>query len=85
MGDILFRPLAPAERDRLRASLRRNAGDGASLLTGLDTSFVADVPELPAAEEVIRAIKSVPCHYADFIIPIIAPTTPPDTAPAKAP
>lgn len=38
MGDILFRPLGPAERDRLRACLRRNVTDGAALLTGLDTS-----------------------------------------------
>jgi hypothetical protein len=65
MGDKLFRPLAPAERDRLRASLRRNATDGAALLTGLDTSFAGDVPRLPDDEEVIRAIKSVPCHYAE--------------------
>ena len=65
MGDIRFRPLAPAERDRLRASLRRNVNDGAALLTDLDTSFVGDVPRLPDDEEVIRAIKSVPCHYAE--------------------
>ena len=65
MGEMRFRPLEPAERDRLRASLRRNLTDGAALLTGLDTSFVGDAPTLPDDEQVIRAIKSVPCHYAE--------------------
>jgi hypothetical protein len=70
MGDFRFRPLEPAERDRLRESLRRNVADGAVLLTGHDTSFSGDVPALPdddprwpKDDEVIRAIKSVPCHY----------------------
>jgi hypothetical protein len=60
-----FRPLEPAVRDRLRASLRRNVSDGAALLTGVDTSFLGDLPTLPDDEEVIRAIKSVPCHYGE--------------------
>ena len=59
MGDIRFRPLAPTERDRLRASLRRNVTDGAALLTGLDTSFVGDVPRLPDDEEVTAADRLI--------------------------
>jgi hypothetical protein len=65
MGDIRFRPLDPAERDKLRASLYRNVTDGASLLTGRDTSFLGDAP-IVSDDEVIRAIKSVPCHYAEL-------------------
>ncbi len=64
MGDIRFRPLDPDECERLRSSLRRNVTDGAALLTARDTSFLSDVPRLPNDDEVIRAIRSVPCHYA---------------------
>ncbi|OAI51321.1 hypothetical protein AYO44_00485 [Planctomycetaceae bacterium SCGC AG-212-F19] len=58
-----FRPLNDVERRQLIASLRGNAENNrAILLDRRDTSFVGTVDEVPD-EEVINAIKSVPCHY----------------------
>lgn len=58
-----FRPLAVAERERLRAALRRNADEGGTiLLDRRDTSFV-DAADAVPDEEVVSAIKSCPTHY----------------------
>jgi hypothetical protein len=58
-----FRPLNDVERRQLIASLRGNAENNrAILLDRRDTSFVGSSEEVPD-EEVINAIKSVPCHY----------------------
>ena len=58
-----FRPLNDAERRQLVASLRGNAeNDRAILMDRRDTSFLGSSEEVPD-EEVINAIKSVPCHY----------------------
>jgi hypothetical protein len=58
-----FRPLNDVERRQLIASLRGNAENNrAILLDRRDTSFVGTSEEVPD-EEVINAIKSVPCHY----------------------
>lgn len=58
-----FRPLNDVERRQLIASLRGNAENNrAILLDRRDTSFVGSAEEVPD-EEVINAIKSVPCHY----------------------
>jgi hypothetical protein len=58
-----FRPLAEAERRQLLAALRANADRGLALLMDRrDTSFVGTAEELPA-EQVMTAVKSVPCHY----------------------
>ncbi len=58
-----FRPLNDTERTQLLTALRGNAASGRAILVDRkDTSFAgaaADVPE----EEVISAIRSVPCHY----------------------
>jgi hypothetical protein len=57
-----FRLLADVERRQLIDALRGNAEqDRAILMDRWDTSFVgtSDVTD----EEVITAIKSVPCHY----------------------
>lgn len=60
-----FRPLDDQERDQLQKALKRNAGDGAALLTDKkDTTFVGFADDV-SDEEVITAIKSVPCHYAE--------------------
>lgn len=58
-----FRPLSDTERRQLIASLRGNAEqDRAILMDRRDTSFAGSTDEVPD-EEVINAIKSVPCHY----------------------
>jgi hypothetical protein len=58
-----FRPLNDTERRQLIAALRSNAeSDRAILLDRRNTSFVGLADEVPD-EEVINAIKSVPCHY----------------------
>jgi hypothetical protein len=58
-----FRPLNDTERRQLIAALRGNAeSDRAILLDRRDTSFVGTTEDV-TEEEVITAIRSVPCHY----------------------
>lgn len=58
-----FRPLNDTERRQLINSLRGNAeGRQVLLMDRRDTSFAGTCEEVPD-EEVINAIKSVPCHY----------------------
>src|SRR5262249_33671410 len=60
---IDFRPLNDPERRQLTAALRGNAeNDRAILMDRRDTSFLGTADEV-TDEEVIFAIKSVPCHY----------------------
>ena len=58
-----FRPLNDIERRNLISALRGN-GDGnrVLLMDPRDTSFVGTSDEV-TDDEVISAIKSVPCHY----------------------
>lgn len=59
-----FRPLNDTERRNLINALRGNAEkNSAILIDQRDTSF-AGVSEELTDDEVISAIKSVPCHYA---------------------
>jgi hypothetical protein len=58
-----FRPLNDKERQKLVDALRGNAQSNlAILMNQRDTSFVGTADEV-TDEEVISAIKSVPCHY----------------------
>ena len=58
-----FRPLSDTERRQLVSALRGNAdSERALLLDRRDTSFIGTADEVPD-DEVITAIKSVPCHY----------------------
>jgi hypothetical protein len=58
-----YRPLTPAERQALTEALRGNAESNlAILMDGRDTSFVATTEDV-LEDEVISAVKSVPCHY----------------------
>ena len=58
-----FRPLNDTERKQLIHALRGNAESNRTiLLDRRDTSFVGTTDEV-TDEEVISAIKSVPCHY----------------------
>ena len=58
-----FRPLADVERRQLIDALRGNAEhDRAILMDRRDTSFLGTSDDV-TDEEVITAIKSVPCHY----------------------
>jgi hypothetical protein len=58
-----FRPLNDTERRQLIGALRGNAeSDRVLLLDRRDTSFIGTADEV-TDDEVITAIKSVPCHY----------------------
>jgi len=58
-----FRPLNDLERRQLISALRGNAESDMAILTDRrTTSFQGATDEVPD-EEVINAIKSVPCHY----------------------
>lgn len=58
-----FRPLNDLERRQLIGALRGNAENDMAILTDRrTTSFQGATDEVPD-EEVINAIKSVPCHY----------------------
>jgi hypothetical protein len=58
-----FRPLHESERTQLLTAVRGNADAGrAILMDRKDTSFVGTADDV-TDEEVISAIKSVPCHY----------------------
>jgi len=58
-----FRPLTTTERQQLISALRGNAeGNRAILMDRRDTSFAGTAEEV-TDDEVITAIRSVPCHY----------------------
>ena len=58
-----FRPLNDTERRQLITALRGNAeGNRAILMDRRDTTFAGTTDEV-TDDEVISAIKSVPCHY----------------------
>jgi hypothetical protein len=58
-----FRPLNDTERRNLINALRGNADNNrAILMDQRDTSFAGSADEV-TDDEVIAAIKSVPCHY----------------------
>lgn len=58
-----FRPLTDKERGELLGALKLNAtNDRAILMDRRDTSFAGSTEEV-TDDEVITAIKSVPCHY----------------------
>lgn len=58
-----FRPLTETERKELVTALRGNAQDGlAVLMDRATTGFIGTAEDVPD-DEVINAIRSVPCHY----------------------
>jgi len=58
-----FRPLNDTERRNLISALRGNADNSRVLLMDRrDTTFAGTTEEV-TDDEVISAIKSVPCHY----------------------
>ncbi len=58
-----FRPLVDSERRQLMAALRGNAQQGQAILTDPRDTHFAGTSDDVTDEEVINAIKSVPCHY----------------------
>ncbi len=59
-----FTPLTGNERDALTKALNRNVENGAPIyMDPKKTTFRMDQSD-PHDEEVIAAIRSVPCHYA---------------------
>jgi hypothetical protein len=58
-----FRPITDTERRQLVTALRGNVeSNQAIMMDRRDTSFVGSSNDV-TDEEVISAIKSVPCHY----------------------
>jgi hypothetical protein len=58
-----FRPLTATEQRELQTALRENAEqDRAILMDRCDTSFAGTTEDV-TDDEVIVAIRSVPCHY----------------------
>ena len=58
-----FIPVVESERERLRAALNANWRENKAILTNSrDTSFAGTADHV-TDEEVISAIRSVPCHY----------------------
>jgi hypothetical protein len=59
-----FRPLNDTERRQLIGALRGNAeNDRTILMDRRTTTFAGTTEDEVTDEEVISAIKSVPCHY----------------------
>lgn len=58
-----FRPLNDVERRQLISALRGNAESDRTILMDRKNTRFAGVTEEVTDEEVISAIKSVPCHY----------------------
>lgn len=60
---VEFRKPTDEETSALAKALKRNAADGTPLhLDALTTGWIPGSDEI-ADDEVIAAIKSVPCHY----------------------
>lgn len=60
-----FRPMNDVERRQLISALRNNAERNKPIMMNRrDTSFDATAVEEVTDDEVIAAIKSVPCHYS---------------------
>jgi len=58
-----FRPLNDTERRQLISALRGNAENDGAILMDRRTTRFAGMAEEVTDDEVISAIKSVPCHY----------------------
>lgn len=58
-----FRPLNDVERRQLITALRGNAESDRAILTDRRTTAFAGTTDEVTDDEVITAIKSVPCHY----------------------
>lgn len=58
-----FRPLSTKERETLVAALRGNANDGPAILMDRDDTSFAGTTDQVEDNEVVSAIKSIPCHY----------------------
>jgi hypothetical protein len=57
-----FRALNTVEKEKLMNALRGNAENNRAMLMSKDTSFLGSADDV-TDEEVINAVKSVPCHY----------------------
>lgn len=57
-----FVPLSDKEAKKIGKALDANIGGSALLMDAQDTSFAGSTDVIDD-EEVINAIKSVPCHY----------------------
>jgi hypothetical protein len=57
-----FRPLNDSERRLLVAALRANAENDRAIFMDHQTSFAGTADEV-RDEEVLDAVKSLPCHY----------------------
>ena len=61
---MTFTPVSPQERQQLEDALVKNAfWKKALTMNPKDTTFTGTTDDI-ADDEVINAVKSVPCHYA---------------------
>lgn len=58
-----FRPLTEDERRQLVTALKANSQDSRAILMDRRTTRFLGTTEDVTDDEVITAIKSVPCHY----------------------
>jgi hypothetical protein len=58
-----FHPLSDTERTELLTALRGNAEQDRAILTSRRNTSFAGTTEDVTDDEVITAIRSVPCHY----------------------
>ncbi len=60
---MAHKTLEIGDRNRLLAALKMNGEDGGcAIMMGKDTSFAGTAEEVPV-ENVVNAVKSIPCHY----------------------
>jgi hypothetical protein len=78
-----FQPMSSEEAERLRISLVENAEKDRALVMNRDTSFSRTTDD-PHDEEVVAAIRSIPCHYATTA-PAPKPVPVPKPVPKPAP
>lgn len=64
---IEFTPLEKEESDKLRKALKENAETGKALR--MDPLTTGWRPGEDEVDDVVDAIKSIPCHYANTITP----------------
>ncbi len=65
---VEFKKMDKVEAEALRRALDRNASEGKPLkMDPLHTGWVPD-DGLETDDDVVSAIQSVPCHYADAVL-----------------
>jgi hypothetical protein len=59
---VAHKVLEIGDRQRLLDALKMNGEGGCAIMMDKDTSFAGTAEEVPV-ENVVNAVRSVPCHY----------------------